>query len=762
MNPMRATLSALLLFAPALAGAQLVREVRVEGAVGAPVDPAYVQAVVETKAGTQFDVNRAARDVRALEKTGRFTAVSVRADPLTGEAVSVVFSVAARSTIERIEIAGADEVGNRKVREWIGLGVGDLVDDALLAAGARRVQDEYAKKYYPDARLAWSITDGAAPGAVRVNVTLKEGRRARVRGIRFDGNRSVPVEELQARMKQKRFLWFNPVHWFTGAGRLSEDDLRGDVFGIQRLYAEKGFLDAKVEGPEYVDRGGDRVELKFKVSEGVAYKLGSVAIEGVSLFPSNDIARVARIAPGGTASMASIDAARESILDYYGNRGYILTQVRPAIDADAAAGVAQLRLVVKEGTPSKIRDIKIRGNVVTHEEVIRRELVVAPGEAFNRSRVKTSENRVRNLGYFSYVAATPEPAPEAGWHDLVLEVEEDRMGTAEAGVAFSSIDRLVGRVEVGHGNVDLGSWPPFGGGQKVRVGAEIGTRRQDYYMSFIEPYFLDQRLRLGVDLFSRDASYYSSLYDVGRLGGQLSLEKSLARFYSVGLTYGLERIEISDVDEEASQTIKDEEGSRLKSSLELALIRDTRDRTRLTTRGNQTRLSSTLAGGPLGADTDWYKLELRSSQYIPLWFNHVLLLRGHAGLMEEYGDADRVPLFDRFFLGGLYTVRAFEYRNIGPADEEGEPLGGRSMAFASVEYTLPVYKMVRVAAFVDGGMVWDDPFGFDLNWNSGYGVGLRLDIPMMPLRLDYAWQIKSDEYNEDDNGRFNIMFGYPF
>lgn len=742
--------------------AQSVHEVRVATDGKVPADAGYVQAVVETRAGQSFDANRTSRDVRALERTGRFSEVAVRAVPLADGTVDVVFSVAARPTVERLEITGADEVGNRKVREWLGIGVGDLADDALMAAAARRIQDEYDKKFYPEARLTWSLAPGSAPGTVRVTVTVKEGLRSRVSVIRFRGNAAVEDGELVEAMKQRRFVWYNPVHWFSGAGRLSEDDIRGDVFGLRSLYARRGYLDARVDEPEVIRIGPNRVELRIQITEGVVYRLGAVAIEGVTLFPSNDIARVARLAPGGLASMATVEKAREAILDYYGNRGYILTQVQPAIDTAAEKGTADLKLQVKEGKQSKIREIKIRGNVVTKEEVIRRELVVAPGEPFNRSRVRTSENRVRNLGYFSYVAATPEPAEEEGWHDLVLEVEEDRMGTAEAGIAYSSVDEIVGRVEVGHGNVDLASWPPFGGGQKVRVGAQVGTTLEDYYINFIEPYFLDRRLRLGVDLYSRESSSYSSEYDVGRLGGQVSLEKPIARFYSVGLTYGLEEIEISDVDDDASQSIRDEEGDRLKSWLELALVLDTRDRTRLTTRGNYTRLSSTLAGGPLGADTDWYKLELRSSQYVPLWFGHVFLLRGHVGFMEEYGDATSVPLFDRFFLGGLYTVRAFRYRHIGPADEDGEPLGGRSMAFASAEYTVPVYKMVRLAAFVDGGMVWEDPFELDLHWNSGYGVGIRLDIPMMPLRIDYAWQIDADDYNEDDNGRFNIMFGYPF
>lgn len=744
------------------AGAQSIREIRVEPVGDSPVDRSYVMAVIETREGAAFDLNRVSKDVRALEQTGRFESVEVRAEPLPDGSVNVVFAMAARPLIERIEITGATDLGNRKIREWMGVGVGDRVDEALLAAGARRVQIEYAKKFYPDARLTWQVSPGAAPGASQVSIVVKEGSRARVSAIDFEGNQSIPATELASKVGQRRYRWYNPVHWFSSAGRLDEDQLRSDVHAIRRVYADRGYLDARVEATEPEEIRSGRVGLRFKVTEGGRYRIGSVSIDGITIFPSNDIGRVVGIVPGTDASMSTIEGAREAILDYYGNRGYILTQVRPVVETGEEPGIAGIRLAVKEGQPSKIRDIKIRGNVVTHDKVIRRELVVAPGEPFSRSRVRTSENRVRNLGYFSYVALTPDPTEDPGWHDLVLEVQEDRMGTAEAGVAFSSLDRLIGRVEVGHGNVDLRSWPPFGAGQKIRIGTEIGTRRQDVYMTFIEPYFLDRRLRLGVDLFSREASYYSSLYDVGRIGGQVSLETAIGPWYRAGIAYGLERIEISDVDEAASQTIKDEEGSRLKSSIELSLTRDTRDRTRLTTQGNLTRLSTTLAGGPLGGETDWYKLELRSNQYIPLWFNHVFLLRAHVGVMEEYGDADSIPLFDRFFVGGLYTVRAFKYREIGPADDQGEPIGGRSMVFGSAEYTVPVFGMVRAAAFIDAGMVWEDAYSFDLDLNSGYGLGLRFDIPMLPLRLDYAWQIESDDYNKDDDGRFNIMFGYPF
>lgn len=745
------------------ARAQMIEEVHVESAGPIQVDPGVVLSAIETRHGEAYDLNRTMRDVKALERTGRFSSARVYAEPGSRpDRVRVVFEVAVRPVIEHLEIRGGDEMGNRKIREWVGLGVGDPVDDALMAAAARRVQEEYAKRFYPNARISWRLEPGRDAGAVRLVVTVVEGARARVSAIEFHGPTAISPAALRDRLKMRAFRWWNPVHWITGAGRLNDEDLRADRAAIEAAFRDLGYLDVVVRGPAIVADGRDRVRLKYIVAEGPQYRLGSVGIEGVSRFPTQDVGRFVRLTSGEAASQAALDAVRDAIADYYGNRGFVGVQVRTQIEADPVRGVANVRYVVREGEPARIRDILIRGNVVTRENVIRRELVVAPGELFHRGRIRTSENRIRNLGYFSHVSLTPQPTDDPSQQDLVVEVVEDRMGTAEAGVAFSSIDRIVGRLEVGHGNLDITSWPPFGGGQKGRIGAMFGTRRQDYYLQFVEPYLFGRQLRLTVDLYSRESRYFSALYDVSRRGGQTMLEHPLTPFVTVGIGYNLERIEISDVSESASEEIRAEEGARLKSSGELTLAFDTRDRLRLPTRGNYTRLGAEVAGGPFGGDTQWYKLSLRTHQYFPVWRNHVLLLRGELGVMDALGDEERVPLFDRFFLGGMYNIRAFRYRHVGPADATGEPIGGRSLAFASAEYTVPIYKMVRAAVFVDGGMVWADAYTFDLDWNSGYGIGLRLDIPMLPLRIDYAWQIEFEDYNRDDNGRFNISFGYPF
>ncbi|OQC55524.1 MAG: Outer membrane protein assembly factor BamA precursor [Verrucomicrobia bacterium ADurb.Bin018] len=341
------------------------------------------------------------------------------------------------------------------------------------------------------------------------------------------------------------------------------------------------------------------------------------------------------------------------------------------------------------------------------------------------------------------------------------------------GAGFSSIDNVLGYVELTQGNFDLFGWPRFtGGGQRLRLRAQIGDSRSDLELSLIEPWFLNRRLSLGLDLFRRDARYLSDDYDQISTGGSLTLGKPLYTiFHRVNWIYGLENIDIRNVETNASDLIKAEGGGRLKSYGTMELIRDTRNNTFVATRGFRGSVSATLAGGPFGADEDTYQFQLRASQYIPLWFDHVLNLRGWTSVIHEYGDSERVPIFDRLFAGGPRTVRAFRYRKVGPKDQNNEALGGRSVATATAEYTLPVVDKIRFAVFYDAGIVWQGVYEKDNDPDSvavgdgifcdGYGLGVRFDFPGFPIQLDYAWPINTDDY-QSDSGRFSFTIGYSY
>lgn len=743
----------------AAAGAAEIREIRVKAQGEGIVDEQSVLAFTSARVGDTFTRGAASRDVKALQRSGRFARVDVEIENQVG-GVAVIYIVEAKPRIRRLEVGGADYLGNKKARELMEIGVGDSVDDAALAVAAQKVTDQYRKKYYPNAKVTWTVEPSGEPGMVNVRVEVVEGKRARVRRIRFEGNEHVASRQLKKVMTQKEVNWLS---WITGSGTYSPDDLESDVESLRRAYLDKGYLDVRVEEPDVQMPRPKRLRITIPVEEGQVYRIGNVTLAGVTIFDQAAVERVITLKKGDVASLAAIEAAAQTVRDYYGDRGYIRTSVKHDMDVHVDASVADVSFTVTEGRLAYIRNIDIRGNSVTKDKVIRRELAVYPSGVFSEVKVRTSERRLRNLGYFEYVNSTPESTPEPDKYDLVFEVEEQKTGQFMVGAGFSSVDALIGFVELSQGNFDLLGWPRFsGGGQKLKLRSQFGTKRTDYEVSFVEPWFLNRRLSLGLDFFEHESRFLSDDYDQRNTGGSVTLGRPLGANNRVNLSYGLEEIKVYNVSSNASDLIREEEGARTKSSVTLEIVHDTRDNFFVPTRGNRSSASATLAGGPFSGQTDIYSFQARTSQYWPLWFDHVFNLRGWAGVVEEYGDMDRVPIFDRFFLGGARTVRGFRYRDVGPKDETGEPIGGKSSLYGSAEYTLPIAEKVRFALFYDAGMVWPDAYEFSDSLNSAAGFGVRFDFPGFPIQLDYAWPLETDEFNDRPSGRFSFWLGYAY
>lgn len=749
--------------------APVIREIRVEAIGRVPVSAEQVLANVNAKVGKELDRAALSADLRQLQQSGAFSYAEARIDeaPAIQGGIILIYRVSGRAKIRRLTIRGADYMGNKKIREWLEIQSGDRVDNARLGEKAQSVREKYRKDFFPNAKLTWTFTP--VPDRAEfsdVDITVQEGKRAVVRRILFTGNTHVPRRDLLAVMTQKQSSWLT---WMNNDGIYEPGNVLTDREVVRKAFMDKGYLAAQVSAPTYEYVSDKKIDITFAVQEGPLYTLKDWRARGVSLFPEADVTKGVLAARGQVASLSAIRQSAQNIRDYYGSRGYIKTDVEPRMILDTNAGTAAVTYDIAEGSLAYIQNIEIRGNSKTKDKVIRREISVAPGDIYNEVRIRTSENRVRNLNYFSYVGSYSENTAETNRFNLIFDVEEQQTGQFTFGVGFSSVDDIVGYAELRQGNFDLFGWPMSGGGQKLNLRVQIGDERTDLEASWIEPWFLNRRLSLGVDLFRRDAQYLSDDYDQTTTGGTLTLGQPFFAFNRLNWIYGLQNYDIYDVSSNASPRILEEEGERLKSYGTLEFIRDTRDRTFLSTRGFRGSASASLAGGPFGGDTDTYAFRLRLSQFIPLWFGHVLNLRGMAAMVEEYGDDDRVPIFDREFLGGPRSVRAFKYRKLGPKDEDEEALGGRSAATASIEYTLPVVKMVRLAAFYDAGIVWQDVFAKDEEnpaigdgvFCDGYGVGVRLDIPQFPIQLDYAWPINSDDML-GTSGRFSFNIGYTY
>ena len=744
----------------------LVEDVKVESSDNREMDIESIMAYISLRPGDEFTHQGVTQDIKNLKDSNRFSFVDVvREDSMDG--IVVKYVVTEKPRIRKLRITGADTYGNKKVRKNLELEVGDYIDDATVGMKCKKVIEEYRKALYPFVKVTWSIDVDEAANLADLTLQIKEGTRSVVGLIDFEGNTVFKNKELKTAMQQRVRRWYS---WITGSGVYDPDLLATDLNTIRSMYLDKGYLDVKMGDPIITERPKDKIGITIPIIEGRPYRNGQIHLADVTIFPEEIIEPLIQMSAGGVASVGEMKAASTRIQQYYGRRGYIETRVRIDRSANPSTGIADITFTVKEGHLAYIRDINISGNIRTKDKVIRRELAVYPGEVMNEVKIKTSEKRLQNLGYFSFVNSNYESTKKPGYYDLTFDVEEKRTGQFMVGAGFSSIDQLIGFVEVGQGNFDLFGWPRFtGGGQKIKLRATFGTSRQDYEFSFIEPWFLDRKLSLEFNLFRNDSQYYSDDYEQLNTGGSLSLTKPLTAYDRVTLAYSLQQIKVFNIDEKASDEIKAEEGSTLQSMMGLSLLHDTRDSVFVATRGNRTKLSSEVSGGPLGADVDMYRLSSRSTQHVPLWFDHFLSLRGELAVVDAYGNSDEVRIFDRLYLGGPRSLRGFKYRHVGPMDKNEEPIGGKTMAFGSCDYDIPVWTKLRLAAFYDIGMVYSGSYSFEGadytgDYNSDAGVGVRIDIPGFPLRFDYAWPLESGEYNEDKDGflggRFSFLIGY--
>ncbi|MDP9004736.1 MAG: outer membrane protein assembly factor BamA, partial [Verrucomicrobiota bacterium] len=464
---------------------------------------------------------------------------------------------------------------------------------------------------------------------------------------------------------------------------------------------------------------------------------------------------------GDVYSPKQIRDDSKKVADAYGSGGYVDLEVLPE---GTPAGPARIdvKYTISEGSPSFVQRITIVGNTRTKDKVIRREVLIAPGDIYNTVRVETTKKRLDNLGYFSRVETFPEETGVTSRKDLVIQVEEKRTGSLNFGAGFSTVENLVGFIELTQGNFDVMNWPNFtGGGQKFRARLQYGTRRKDVVLSLTEPYFLDRRLSLGGELYYREADFLSSIYDQRNYGFSIEARKALGGYMSASVQYRLENIELFNIASGASNAIQLEAGKTTKSQIITSFSYDTRDNPFLTRRGNRVQLTPFVAGGFLGGDTQIYGVELEARQYFHLPKDTILVFSGAVSTVDVWGGGNRVPIFDRLFLGGSNDLRGFDFRDVSPRDINGEPLGGKSKAEFTVEYTVPIIEKARAAVFYDTGFVNAASWDFSTNGLvSDFGVGLRLDLPIGPIRIDYGIPLQKNGLK--GNGKFNFNVGYQF
>ncbi|MBI1871073.1 MAG: outer membrane protein assembly factor BamA [Chlamydiae bacterium] len=733
---------------------KVVKKVEVAGNLSVNKD--LILSRVKTHSGSALLQSDLDDDLKRLYSMGHFSDVEVDVkDEFDG--FIVTFVVVEKAIVKEIVFEGNKAFNEKKLKKQMKLNMGDRINETQLKEDVQAIKDFYKDKGYPNTKVDYSLSVDKEIGHAAIVIHVQEGVRVKVDRVAFVGNKAFREKRLRKVLKTRR-----PILFF--GGNFKEDVFEEDKDRLLDFYRSEGYIDAKIDDVKTsYDASGKKMTLTIYVTEGKQYQVGEVVLEGNTTFPSADIAKLFKMTSGIIFTPDRLKTDVNQIRDYYLSKGYVDATVRPQTVLNEKTQRIDVLYSIEELGISYLDQIKIRGNTKTKDIVIRRELAVKPGEVFNGVKVRRSQERLMNLGYFKTVLMDIEPTDRPEKKNLLVDVEETKTGEIGFGVGFSSIDNLIGFVEMTQKNFDWKNFPTFtGDGQKLRIRAQVGTKRQDYTLSWTEPWLFDRPISFGMDLYRRDSRFLSDVYDERRTGGDLRLGKKIVEFVRADLTYKLEEDEIRHVSDSASDAIKQEAGTFDVSSMEFSLTRDTRNSPLSATQGMRNSISLEVAGGPFGFDRDFTKYTTRNSLYIPLPLDLVLRLSGQAGLVDNFGDSDRVPLFERFFLGGANTIRGFKFRDVGPKDEEGEPIGGKSMITGSAELTYPIFEKLRGAVFYDTGNVYEDYADFDLgDLRTGVGVGLRLDLPIGPIRLDYGWPIDRDEF-QDSDGRFDFNIGYSF
>jgi len=806
-----------------------VAKVEIKHVGPASVSDELIRANIRVKAGDTYLPAAVDEDVRNLYATGLFYNVRVSFTN-TPPGITLIYIVQGNPRLTEIRFQGNKRFTNAKLQKTISTKVGEPFNERKLFTDAQDIQKLYQKKGYPSTTATYSFSVEENTGRATATFEIKESPKIKIVEVQFLGAQAFPQKRLRKVIKTRKRWMFS---WLTGSGILKDEQFEEDKEKLADFYrngsgkhGEGGFLDFEIKNIEFLNPTPQTMVIRFVINEGTQYKVGAVKFSGNKLFSTSSITNGLRsvhafkgdrskIGPNGLSmdvgdvfTPKGMTKDTEDVEDFYGSRGYIDATVPRGLNVvkmpNTETGTMDLEFQIDEGQKYLIEKIEIRGNTKTKDKVIRRELAVSPGETFDMVRVKRSKQRLEGLQYFEKVDARPEPTdpPISGRKNLIVGVDEKNTGNLTMGAGFSSVDALVGFVEMTQGNFDLFHPPTFtGGGQRFRLRLALGTEQQDYLMSFVEPWFLGRKLSLGVDLYYRQLNYLSveNMYNEIRAGARFSLTRALGSDFLIGsLSYTIEDVGIrlnsgfhgpetgfttdaagapgggrgvpvafpNSTPANVPQAILDEVGYSLISRVGGSLAFDTRNSVRLPNKGQRTALVAEVAGGPLGGDKEFYKLELTTGWYFKgLFTGHVLELVGRSGVAQSLQSAD-VPFYERYYLGGLYSLRGFKFHSVSPREPGfDEPIGGDTYWFGSAEYSIPIIEQehgvgVRFALFYDIGNVAASPYTWTMqNFNDNWGIGLRLNLPIGPIRLDYGIPIHHDQFNSS-SGQFQFGVGY--
>ena len=693
------------------------------------IDSGAILRKIKSKVGDAYDPSVLREDLKSIFQMGYFDDVQVDVkDSPKGK--SVIFKTVEKPVIGSLTYKGIKELDEKDVKEAANIKEQSILNPSKINNSVESIKTFYRSKGYYNTTVSPEIAY-PTPQSAELTFAIDEGKKIYIKEILFRGNTTFKNSELQDVMKTSTKWIFS---WITDAGLLDKDQLKQDSDSIVAFYNNNGFLDARVSDP-IVTQDQEYLYVTFDVDEGPRYTVGTIDFAGDLITDKQTLVDLMSVRQ---EKFLSRKVLRENILkiqELYGEKGYAFVDIRPDLKKSTDEKRFDIMINIKKGDLVYINRIIIKGNSRTRDNVIRRELKVAEGGVFDSKALRTSSEKLKRLEFFEEVNITPEPTGDPTKMNLDIDVKEKSTGRFSVGVGYSSVDQVVLMGQVSEDNF-------LGLGDRLSFMANTGSNSRQFNLSFINPHVNDSALSLRTDLFDVQRNYTS--YTTNTKGGSLALGYPIWKEW-VGIgSYRLTDTHLTKVTADAPFVIKESQDIRWTSAVAYSVKRDVRDRIYNPSKGSNNTITIQYAGGPLGGDSQFTKLEGETSWYFPLFLGTVFHVRGSAGQAWE-NETGKLPVYERYFLGGINTVRGFKYAYISPYDApSGQRIGGDKMWFTNTEFLFPLVASqgVQGVVFYDMGRVFNNNENWSFSdFRKSTGLGINWFSPLGPLRLEWGYNL---------------------
>ena len=727
--------------------------------------------VIQTAPGTKYTASRINDDLERLLQKGLVSSDARVSVKPVGAGVAVTFEVKPASVMGGVGFTGNKRFSAEKLRETTELMSSRVINDRDLSMARAKIISLYEDDGYPDVKVSWRHAKTARADYNDIIFDIQEGREVRMQHINFKGNREFDSQQLRQIMKTKERSIF---HWFDDSGITKREVVDEDLQGIIRHYRNYGYLRARIEKVEYSEygkkTGPQNLNMLVHINEGPRYRVRHVSFKGNTVYTAKQLEPGMSMLDGDIYSLQKVSDDIRMIRNYYGAKGYADADARPDIDEVGVdkngVHVIDICYEISEGKRYAVGRINVRGNTKTKRHVILRELPLKPGQNLNAVDLETAKKRLENLGYFMGVDVSPAASDVPGYRDINVNVYEKMTGNFTIGAAVSSVESVYLYTNITQSNFDIrglfGKGSLVGNGQRLNISGKLGFEYQSASISLMEPWFLDRKLAFGNEIYYSNSTYLSDYYVQRNYGYGVSLRKALNDKNSVKIEYRIEKYEL-EPQGSAPLFFLFSCGDYTRSNIKLSYEYDTRDALITPRKGGNFEVHVAYSGP--GSTIETYSTGISGSIYYNTFWDTIFSLNFGMETIETVHKDEMVPIFERCYLGGPANLRGFRFRDVGMIDERisgDETMGGNASAFVQAEVTFPILDTVRFALFVDAGFVHEQAFNFKPNEIAAdYGIGLRINLPMGPLAVDYALPIKKGNAI-NRSGQFQFYADYKY